>query len=174
MYWFHWDDAPEGGEKRMGMDVYGRRPTSKTGEYFRNNVWYWHPLASFIQSRYADEIPKIKQLAWHSNDGDGLGANDSVKLAHLMQDDLNSGFVAQYAQAYEQERNEAPKVECTYRNCNGTGWNILDVQSGIKEKCPQCDGTGWTDSLENCYPFSEENVREFVAFLVDSGGFKIW
>ena len=28
----------------MGMDVYGTKPKNETGEYFRANVWYWHPL----------------------------------------------------------------------------------------------------------------------------------
>ncbi|QOR55575.1 MAG: hypothetical protein UMS36scaffold28_65 [Phage 59_13] len=28
----------------MGMDVYGVKPKSKQGEYFRNNVWSWRPL----------------------------------------------------------------------------------------------------------------------------------
>jgi hypothetical protein len=29
----------------MGMDVYGKEPKSDKGEYFRNNVWWWRPLA---------------------------------------------------------------------------------------------------------------------------------
>ena len=39
----------------MGMDVYGRRPKSERGEYFRNNIWWWHPLADFILNHYTDE-----------------------------------------------------------------------------------------------------------------------
>lgn len=25
---------------QMGMDVYGKAPSSQTGEYFRNNIWW--------------------------------------------------------------------------------------------------------------------------------------
>ena len=28
----------------MGMDVFGKNPTDEKGAYFRNNVWFWHPL----------------------------------------------------------------------------------------------------------------------------------
>jgi hypothetical protein len=29
----------------MGMDVYG-----ESGNYFRNNVWWWRPLANYCQA----------------------------------------------------------------------------------------------------------------------------
>jgi hypothetical protein len=28
----------------MGFDVYGKAPTAREGEYFRRNIWGWHPL----------------------------------------------------------------------------------------------------------------------------------
>jgi hypothetical protein len=51
----------------MGMDVYGTAPTSKTGEYFRNNVWWWSPLANYIcgvAPAIANRCPR-----WHHNEG---------------------------------------------------------------------------------------------------------
>lgn len=33
----------------MGMDLYGKKPLNPVGEYFRNNVWWWRPLAVFVQ-----------------------------------------------------------------------------------------------------------------------------
>ena len=33
----------------MGMDVYGRAPTSESGEYFRANVWSWHPIWNYCE-----------------------------------------------------------------------------------------------------------------------------
>jgi hypothetical protein len=32
----------------MSLDVYGKRPSSKTGEYFRANVWSWRPIHDLI------------------------------------------------------------------------------------------------------------------------------
>ena len=31
----------------MGMDVSGMNPSSETGEYFRNNVWWWRHLWNY-------------------------------------------------------------------------------------------------------------------------------
>ena len=57
----------------MGMDVYGREPENEKGEYFRNNVWWWHPLWMYVEETFP-EIAKLVPNA-HSNDGDGLGKN---------------------------------------------------------------------------------------------------
>jgi hypothetical protein len=32
----------------MGMDVYGKKPTTEEGKYFRNNIWFWGMLAEYI------------------------------------------------------------------------------------------------------------------------------
>jgi hypothetical protein len=32
----------------MGFDVYGKSARSEKGEYFRNNVWWWRPLAEYV------------------------------------------------------------------------------------------------------------------------------
>jgi hypothetical protein len=32
----------------MGFDLYGVEPANKTGEYFRNNSWYWRPCDSRV------------------------------------------------------------------------------------------------------------------------------
>jgi hypothetical protein len=38
----------------MGMDVYGRNPTSEAGKYFRANVWSWRPIHALIEQECAD------------------------------------------------------------------------------------------------------------------------
>jgi hypothetical protein len=32
----------------MGMDVYGKKPTTEEGKYFHNSASSWHPLASYL------------------------------------------------------------------------------------------------------------------------------
>ena len=32
----------------MGFDLSGLNPKNETGEYFRNNVWWWRPLAQYV------------------------------------------------------------------------------------------------------------------------------
>lgn len=54
----------------MGMDIYGLQPKDETGKYFRNNYWWWRPLARYCQQVAPEIMAKIKYL--ESNYGDGL------------------------------------------------------------------------------------------------------
>jgi len=62
----------------MGMDVYGNKPKNQRGKYFGLNSAGWHPLATYM----CEVAPKItaKCRHWHSNDFDGLNAEDSLQL----------------------------------------------------------------------------------------------
>lgn len=82
----------------MGMDVYGRDAKSEKGKYFRNNVWWWHPLWDYCLSQYPTVTQGCKQ--GHTNDGDGLSAGNSKKLAKLIKRDLENGRAQKYADAY--------------------------------------------------------------------------
>ena len=83
----------------MGMDVYGKNPTAPEGEYFRASVWCWQPLADYVCS-IAPEIC-CKCQYWRSNDGDGLEAFDSIKLADRLQAELDAGRTKSYAHRYQ-------------------------------------------------------------------------
>ena len=41
--------------------------TSQSGTYFRNNVWWWRPLADYVL-RYTKVIPEDKKECWGYND----------------------------------------------------------------------------------------------------------
>ncbi len=78
----------------MGMDVFGNKPTAPQGEYFRRNIWYWHPLAELCLELAPDECSPCEY--WHSNDGDGLDAAQSVLLAQRLQQLVSDGSVAKH------------------------------------------------------------------------------
>ena len=101
----------------MGMDVCGKNPTSKEGECFRNNVWRWHPLADYV-CEVAPEIAHKCQY-WHTNDGDGLNACDSIRLADRLQAELDAGRTESYARIYQSKQAAMPKEPCII--CGGTG-----------------------------------------------------
>ena len=49
-----------------------------------------------------------------------------------------------------------------------------DIEGNDQERqCTSCDDDGKTKSFDAFYPFSEENVKEFADFCIDSGGFRI-
>src|SRR4051812_41756869 len=85
----------------MGMDVIGKNATTERGEYFRNNVWWWHPLARYV----CEVAPEITGHCsnWHSNNGDGLSGSQARELAKKLQQKIDSGQTAAYAAIYEAE-----------------------------------------------------------------------
>lgn len=165
----------------MGMDVYGKKPKNEAGEYFRNNVWWWRPLADYIIEQHPDLAAGCEY--WHSNDGDGLGARKAVKLADALDADLESGKVAIYAVEYAAAVAALPREECAL--CVGTGLRTdgVGVQYGYDKPrdpetgrggCNGCSGIGTREPWAASYPFDVDNVREFATFVRASGGFEIW
>jgi hypothetical protein len=157
----------------MGMDVFGRNPITKEGEYFHNTVWWWRPLADYV-CQIAPELTSGCRY-WQSKDGDGLVAQASVALANKLQGEIDSGR----ALAYEMRRNSKlelmPNEPCDL--CEGTGrckpvpqCGAGDDRTGI---CNKCNGEGHVRPATTEYPFSVENVQRFIAFLRGCGGFCI-
>jgi len=150
----------------MGMDVYGTEPINELGSYFRNNIWWWHPLWDYCLDFHPDPAAKVKE--GHSNSGDGLDSEDSIKLGNLLKKDLVSGKVKSFEEKYTKRMQSLPLEECS--SCKGTG--VRD-DVFVQGTCTSCDATGKTKPFEANYPFSELNVKEFSEFLVNCGGFTI-
>lgn len=171
----------------MGMDVYGNAPRTETGEYFRNSVWTWRPLWDFCLTAAPEVAGKVKY--GHSNDGDGLNAEDAATLSRILFEMIVDGEVEAYEKAYRKMQADLPRSKCDL--CNGTGVrrDEVGVQYGMPDReldqalaaivrrthgwCNGCSGEGQVDHIGVSYPFSVDNVRRFADFLADSGGFKI-
>lgn len=153
----------------MGMDVYGKKPKSEAGEYFRNNVWWWHPLWSYCQ----DIAPALtSDFSGHTNDGEGLDGKDSLALADLLQREIDSGRTMLYSELRKAELSALPKEKCGI--CAGTGKRQSPPVVGAGDTpCNGCGSTGWREPFAKSYGFNVENVQEFVLFLRDCGGFEI-
>ena len=176
----------------MGMDVFGQAPTAPEGEYFRRNVWGWHPLAGLVTTLCPDEASPCH--GWHYNDGDGLDAAGAAALAAKLEERRASGEIAAYCTRHDAFLAKKPLVECGF--CGGTGrygdapvtppksgdgaamsvLAALDAEDGYRSEggsCPVCDGAGTVKTPESCR-VRPIDVDAFIAFLRASGGFKIW
>ena len=160
----------------MGMDIIGRSPTGECGEYFRNNVWWWRPLADYCFSVAPDICAACRY--WHSNDGDGLDAAKAFALAKALQKEIDAGRTKFYARRYASEQELMPNEPCDV--CAGTGVRKTGPHRGAGDlreggiKCNDCQGAGYVCAWASHYPFSTENVAAFAVFLCESGGFSIW
>lgn len=173
----------------MGMDIIGQNPKNQTGEYFRNNIWWWRPLFLFCEAEYSS-IVGFDATNWQYNSGDGLDEEKSVLLAKLIKNDLKSGRIKQYEQEYREYLASLQRVECYICNATGIRTDKVGIELGQPEKelkpevkiltgrthgwCNACDGVGSTENPLSSYPFDADNVREFAEFLEHCGGFSIW
>jgi hypothetical protein len=128
--------------------VYGHKPITEEGKYFRNNVWSWGPLAAYIQTVAPDVAGKCRY--WHSNDGNGLDAAHALELAARLQAEIDSGRCERFATH-------------TYARIH-------------KDRAFQVQNVRNFDQALNLLPhphFQVQNVRNFVTFLRGCGGFSI-
>jgi hypothetical protein len=159
----------------MGMDVYGKNPKNKRGEYFRNSVWGWRPLWNYC----CEVAPSVTEQVehGHSNDGDGLEADDSVFLASILREEIASGRCAKYQKEYEERLENMPDQKCDL--CQGTGARSDGyAKANVPHVCEPggcngCSGTGKVRPFDTHYPFDVDNVAEFAEFLENCGGFEI-
>lgn len=173
----------------MGMDVYGTKPVTPTGEYFRNNVWWWNPLWTYVVQAHADILPGDPQHGFF-NDGYTLSANEAADLGAALLLDIKNGLVFQYEQNFNAHRAEQPLEDCSLCNATGIRTDDIGVNMNMPNQlldpatqlvvgrthgfCNGCYGLGKRESFITAYSFSVDNVREFAMFLLSSGGASIY
>jgi len=176
----------------MGMDVYGREPRNEVGEYFRSNVWWWRPLWNYtaeIDHFYAEQknahqlISKKLFESGHHNDGEGLETEEDCRdLVKRLEWSIDEGLLAEYQKEIDESTKEAKatnealniKVEALRKKVV-TETGDKDI---IPRDYPEEDYAEWKSlqserDYNDSYPFSQEHVEEWIAFLKVSGGFEI-
>lgn len=171
----------------MGMDVYGKNPLNEKGEYFRANVWWWHPLWQYCLDSFPEVAGKVEH--GHTNDGDGLDHSDSELLAVKIRGTITDGSAKIYIDERNAHLSELERPDCEL--CLGTGIRSdeIGVQNGMDTKalpeaesiaygrthgwCNGCNGEGKKDAWETNYHLDLEILEEFADFLENCGGFEI-
>ena len=153
----------------MGMDLSGFKPTSEKGDYFRNNCWWWRPLWNFVCDECSDVITEDDASGGHYNDGHLIDETKCEVIVERLTEMLESGYVKTYQDIRQKQLDKLPMEKCP--TCDGNGVRDDDV---IKGECNGCSGTGKVEPWSKSYPFEVDNVKEFVEFVKDSGGFQIF
>jgi len=154
------------------------------GVYFRNNVWWWRRLADYIleHTKCVDEKDFDR---WQENGGHEVDAETAEQIANQLEHLIKSGHADQYKQEIEKERQEAKehneKVEKMLSELRLEVAKIVgedkvetlaprDYPKPLNEKWWEI--TNQKDYRDN-YPFEIDNVKEFIEFARNSGGFRI-
>jgi len=194
----------------MGMDVYGLNPKLKSekpkidwdkstpserddyfekldkfesenkGYYFRNNVWWWRPLADYI-IEFTGCVEEQDIDRWHENGGFKVRETDAREIAkqlkHLIKTGHTKKFAEEHLANYEKAEKHNEQVEKEMEKFSEEMRKKLGEDVAPRDY-PAEDYEKWTmlynkKDWAGSYPFSVENVEQFAEFAEHSGGFKI-
>ena len=178
-----WKNATEE-EKEAYFKAVDEYENTNKGVYFRNNVWWWRRLADYIleHTKCVDEKDFDR---WQENGGHEVDAETAEQIANQLEHLIKSGHAEQYKQEIEKERQEAKehneKVEKMLSELRLEVAKIVgedkvetlaprDYPKPLNEKWWEI--TNQKDYRDN-YPFEIDNVKEFIEFARNSGGFRI-
>ena len=151
------------------------------GVYFRNNCWWWRPLANFIIEK-CDWLTQEQKERLHDNSGFEFSEDEALTIADTLQKQVDDGT----AQAREEENKKERKV--------AEEWNagLQKQQDALGEEAKKETGNKnivprdypahiykrWDDlqkqqDWKSSYPFKEANVKRFICFLRECGGFQV-
>ena len=170
---------------REVIDKYFKEETEfedkNPGIYFRNNCWWWRPLANFIIEN-CDWLTTEQKERLHDNSGFEFSQDEATTIAGTLQKKVDDGT----AQAREEENKKERKV--------AEEWNdgLQKQQDALGEEAKKETGNKnivprdypkhiykkWDDLQKQqdwkaSYPFAERNVKEFIRFLRECGGFQV-
>lgn len=165
----------------MGMDVYGKNPTAEVGEYFRRNVWGWHPLWDLASVLAPDLIDDELLKTGHYNDGAGMDADGAKALAKRLRESLDNGVATSHVDQFQAGKKALPDEKCDLCDETGARTDAVGKKYGF-DKPNGCNGCrndtesppGYHRPFVTAYDVDLGDVMEFAAFLEESGGFEIW
>ena len=168
-------------EKKKYFKISNQWEADNVGVYFRNNVWWWRPLADLVIKlcKLLDEKQKD-----HLHDNGGYEYNEAT--ANYIADTLEAFVKSPVAKRSEIEHRKEMKKAWLHNKKVNVKLKALEIEAiartGNKKIAP-CDypkdlNAKW-DSIygerdhTDSYPFTLKNVKEFIKFLRECGGFTV-
>ena len=176
-----WDKPTTEEERKEHFKKLDEYEKEVIGDYFRSNVWWWRPLASYV-IQYTGCVNEDDAEMWGTNDGHEVDDETAQQIHNQLQVLIESGHTQKFQDDYEKERKIAEehndKVEKELKKFCDSVEKKLGKTNLAPNDFPKADKEKW-DEIWNkrkwsaSYPFSVEHVKEFAEFCRFSGGFKI-
>lgn len=123
----------------VGVEEYLDTPVEKRpwrrdlpGRYFQTSNWGWRAMALYICTTFPEIASHCKH--WQTNDGDGLNAVQSVRLADALDRVIETGALADHIAMREAHIRNQPMRPC--RLCHGSGIRTDEIADEITEYRP--------------------------------------
>lgn len=138
----------------MGMDVWGLKPSSPAGRYFRANIWSWRPIHELNAKLCGDLLDEETLQKMTFNDGAGPTDPDVCKK------------MAERFEQWLEHHTEGHQLDLGLRvTSEGRFVPPNEVATLPAEEVQE---------LRSPYAVEDEHLKEWVAFLRDCGGFEVW
>ena len=176
-----WDKPTTEAQRKEHFKKLDEYEKEVVGDYFRSNVWWWRPLASYVIN-YTGCVNEDDAEMWSTNDGHEVDEETAQQIHNQLQVLIESGHTQKFQDDYEKERKIAEehndKVEKELKKFCDSVEKKLGKTNLAPNDFPKADKEKW-DKIWNkrkwsaSYPFSVEHVKEFAEFCRFSGGFRI-
>ena len=152
------------------------------GSYFRNNVWWWRPLADLILDKCSDLITHEQANEIHINSGRKFSKGTSIAIANRLQSLIDSGFIEEHQKEIDARikiaKTHNAKIEKKLEDLKQKVEKLRPNQNLAPVNYPYPYNKRWEEIHQqkdwgSSYPFSKENIIEFITFSRASGGFEI-
>jgi len=176
-----WDKPTTEDERKEHFKKLDEYEKEVVGDYFRSNVWWWRPLASYV-IKYTGCVNEDDAEMWGTNDGHEVDDETAQQIHNQLQVLIESGHTQKFQDDYEKERLKAEKhndkVEKELKKFCDSVEKKLGKTNLAPADFPKADHDEWERIYHKrkwnaSYPFSVEHVKEFAEFCRFSGGFKI-
>lgn len=177
-----WDKNPSKEETKKYFEEREKFNQTNKGYYFRNNVWWWRPLADYILQITDNMFSDDEKAEWHNNGGFKVSKEQALIIADLLEESVESGVAKGVEEKYTKEMKKAEETNKLIQEKLDELKKIVIDKTGKKDivpiNYPEPFNSQWNDinkmtDWKAHYPFKEDNVKEFIIFCRESGGFEI-
>ena len=166
--WTQWDAVKADNKLDEYLEAQEAWERDNPGRYFRNNVWWWRPLWTYVCFICDDVLNDEDQEKGHSNSGHQINEKKAEVIASRLNLYIENGEAEYFAKERQAALDAEPDEDCEL--CNATGKRN---DEHVKGECNGCQGKGTRRPWNNNYPFDIDNLKEFAKFCEQSGGFEI-
>jgi len=151
------------------------------GVYFRNNCWWWRPLANFMRE-HCDWFTKKQQARLHDNSGFEFSEHEALRIADTLQKKVDDGTAEKDEAKNKEDRKLAEEWNQGLKKQSNELEKEAKKETGdasiVPRDYPKHIYKKWDDlqkqrDWKDSYPFEERNVKRFIAFLRECGGFSV-
>jgi len=178
-----WDKKPTKAEADQYFKDVEKFEKENPGYYFRNNVWWWRPLADFVLWLADKEFTTDKDReGWHNNGGYRVDEKKAKFIAELLEASIDEGIAKRMEDENKRKMKKAKLHNLEVAKKHDELQKIVKERTGkdnlVPADYPEPFNSQWNDIQKMTdygahYPFSVENVKDFAKFCRESGGFEI-